>query len=426
MSRPRARPDPRQPTRRAGPRPLPLHLSLAGWSAATSPIASAMSSSGSLPWSGEHAPSAGALRKALAGVAPERFGEAVSQAARHRLDRFLEGVQRYQHFPHQRAMDEPPCLWREGSARLLDHGVGLPPGAPTLLVVPSLVNRAYILDLAPDRSLMRHLAGAGIRPLLLDWGQPGTIEAGFDLTDYIAGPLEGALDAALDRTAGRPVGLLGYCMGGTMALALAGRRRRQIGALALLATPWDFHADGDGARRLAAWGPTLAGFANWTGAMPADLLQCLFAGLDPFLAVRKFERFALMSEEPARRFVELEDWANDGVPLAGPVARDCILDWYGRNLPAQGTWRIAGRVVDPARFDGPVLLAIPERDRIVPPASAMALAKAWPDAQILRLPLGHVGMMASPAAPARLWQPLADWCLAHMEPAGLEPAGSTP
>ena len=45
----------------------------------------------------------------------------------------------------------------------------------------------------------------------------------------------------------------------------------------------------------------------------------------------------------ARRFVVLEDWLNDGVPLAAPVAREVLSGWYGANTPAAGAWRLARR-----------------------------------------------------------------------------------
>ena len=115
-------------------------------------------------------------------------------------------------------------VWQQGTTRLLDYGAthsGAKNGAP-LLVVPSLINRAYILDLSEKRSMMRYLAKKGFRPFLLDWGAPGDDEMGFDLSDYIAGRGEAAL-AAVAETGGGPVGVIGFCMGGNLVLPLAQR-----------------------------------------------------------------------------------------------------------------------------------------------------------------------------------------------------------
>src|SRR5262249_13639989 len=138
--------------------------------------------------------------------------------------------------------------WQEGSTRLLDYGTRAPDGR-SVLVIPSLINRAYILDLSPEKSLLRFLASQGLRPLLIDWGRPDAPERGFTLTDYIAGRLEAAAAAAVEIVGG-PLGVVGYCMGGLLALALAQRCPRVVKALALLATPWDFHAERAGQARL--------------------------------------------------------------------------------------------------------------------------------------------------------------------------------
>jgi polyhydroxyalkanoate synthase len=173
-----------------------------------------------------------------------------------------------------------------------------------------------------------------------------------------------------------------------------------------LATPWDFHAERRGeaellGRAAAAIGETL----------PVEAIQTLFFALDPLLAERKFRRFAALDPagEEAEVFVALEDWINDGVPLAGPAARDCFASWYGANDPAAGRWRVAGMAVEPAAFEGPALAVVPSRDRIVPPGSAAALAAALPRATVLRPPLGHIGMMAGHAAQTALWPKIAGW-----------------
>ena len=274
-----------------------------------------------------------------------------------------------------------------------------------MLFVPSLVNRAYILDLSAKRSLLRWLArdrtdGTALRPLLVDWDAPGAAERDFDLTAYIDGRLGDALGAAraLDPL-DRPVPVVGYCMGGLLALALALRRPDDTAALGLMATPWHFHAERIAAAQAAAAAcRTAAPAIAALGELPVDALQSLFAVLDPFLVPRKFVAFAALDPNSAKAadFVALEDWLNDGVGLAAAVARECIEGWYGDNAPHRGLWRVGGMTVDPARWKGPALALIPQQDRIVPPASAQALADALPQATTL-----------SPRD--AVWRPLADW-----------------
>ncbi|MCA1941766.1 MAG: poly-beta-hydroxybutyrate polymerase, partial [Caenispirillum bisanense] len=68
-----------------------------------------------------------------------------------------------------------------------------------------------------------------------------------------------------------------------------------------------------------------------------------------------------------------------------------------------------GETVDPARIAARVLLAIPSRDRIVPPESALALAAACPQAETVQVPLGHIGMMTGRRAGELVYRPLARW-----------------
>jgi poly(3-hydroxyalkanoate) synthetase len=89
---------------------------------------------------------------------------------------------------------------------------------PTVLVVPSLIDRYYVHDLLPERSSLQHLASSGLRSLVIDWQAPGSQERPFDLIDDIAGRLEAA-SAAARQIADGPIGVVGYCMGGLLALA---------------------------------------------------------------------------------------------------------------------------------------------------------------------------------------------------------------
>ncbi len=410
---------------RQGPRPLGLHLAIAALTWTSSRAALPLLRNGSLPWKASLRPAAAALQASLAKLDPDTAEAGLDRQLYQRHTALLDGIAAYRQHPYRRDLPPAPEVWREGTTRLLDYGAlsgagETSVGGRPVLVVPSLINRAYVLDLTAQTSLLRWLAGKGVRPYLLDWDRPGTEERGFTLTDYIAGRLESALDAVLAATGERPV-VLGYCMGGLLALALALRRRADLSGLALLATPWDFHADsGAQGDQAASTATLLSPLLDTLGELPVDAIQMLFAGLDPQQVVRKFLAFARLdpTHRKAVAFVALEDWLNDGVPLAAPVARECLAGWYGENTPAAGRWRVAGKAVDPARLDLPCLGIIPSGDRIVPPASALALCEAIPNTEILRPAAGHIGMVVGGRAADLVWQPLLTWLKARGDNAG--------
>lgn len=384
-------------TPRSGPRPLPVHLLNLAWTLLSWRAGLPSLNSASPNWNPSLAAAAAALSRDLAGVDPEAFAAAVAAEADQRHRAVLDGIAAYRRHPWRRDLAEPPVIWREGSTRLLDYGQQ--DGAPPVLLIPSLINRCTILDLTPRRSLARSLARRGLRPLLVDWDAPGEAERGFALDDYIA-RLERLLDA-IGRAA-----VVGYCMGGLLALALALRRPRQIAGLALLATPWDFHAPNDAQARLLQRLRPLLGLAiQASGGLAPDLQNALFAGIDPANTARKFAAFAALRPDSrqARDFVAVEDWINDGVPLAPRVAAECLDGWYGRNDPAAGLW------LRPADLAMPALLLVPGRDRIVPPESALALVKTLPKVRCRIIATGHIGMITGRLAPTKVYAPLARW-----------------
>lgn len=369
---------------------------------------------GSIAWSRRLRDEAQSLAPQLAASDPEALTRALGAATLAQQQAMLDGIARYRAHPYRRDLADPPEIWRDGATRLLDFGGN----GPAVLCVCSLVNRSYVLDLSPRRSLVRWLAAQGLRPLLLDWGDP---EPELDLDALMRRKLEPALAAAV-AAHGRAVAVLGYCMGGTLAVALASRQPRSVGALALLAAPWDFdRGDPTGlARAVTQW--DLLGDAP----IRLDVLQGYFALLDPGLAQRKFVRFAAMDPEEAEDFVAIEDWLNDGVALPSGVARDCLRDWYTANAPSHGRWRIAGQAVDARRLGLPSLVVVPHADRIVPADCAAALADTIPGAERLDIDSGHIGMMVGPRAESLLWRPLADWLLSRAPAAGRRPRPRAP
>jgi len=426
---------------RLGPRPLPMHLA--------APMMLYASSLGALPilkggWNSSNAPEKGnsgfgafdgtgaagswadmlqammaAGPFALSSVFPDSKWPAMQAIAaqceladlvvsideefRGQLGRMLDGILAYHHHGYRRDVTDPPAVWRQGSTSLHRYGPA-GSGAP-VLIVPSLVNKSYILDLNSQGSFCRSLAENGLVPYLVDWGEPGAEEAEFGLTDYVS-RLNAMLDAVeAEQEKKSPVSIVGYCMGGLLALPTAIERQDRVGKLVLMAMPWDFHsakAPGPNASQMlvAACEPVLSMF----GRLPVDCVQAMFAAIDPLNAYRKFQFFAGLdpASGKAHRFVALEDWLNDGVSLTAPVARETLGGWYAENRTASLNWKVGGHVVNPADFHGETLVVIPKSDRIVPPESALAVTELLEDVRLLRPALGHIGMMSGRRA-AELW-----------------------
>ncbi len=308
----------------------------------------------------------------------------------------LRGLRVYQEAPRVPRPAPMPAVAERHGAALRDYGGSGPP----VVFVPSLINPPHVLDLSGDRSLLRWLSRRGRRVLLLDWGEQVTARATLGVAGHVEDilvPLVAALDA--------PVALVGYCLGGTMAIGAAARM--PVERLATIAAPWRFGGyTADARAKLAALWRSAAPLAERLGVLPMEVLQTAFWALDPGRSVAKFERLASLPEGPAQAaFVALEDWANDGPPLPLPAARDLFELFYAADVTGTGAW-----LARPEALPCPQLHIVSTSDRIVPAASAPG------GGDRLELAQGHVGMVVGSSAEARLWEPLARW---------LSPAGAT-
>lgn len=292
----------------------------------------------------------------------------------------LNGLSVYAQAPRSKPTQPRPEVARLGGARLRDHGGNGPP----LIVIPSLINPPHIMDLDADVSLTAALAQTGRRVLLLDWGDAANRA---DLS--ISGHVEHLLVPLLKGLNEVPA-LLGYCLGGTMALAAA--NLFTVERIVTVAAPWHFSRYPDAARRSLQqiWSnaqPT----AEALGALPMEVLQASFWSLDPRRTVTKFSELAQLAPDSAeaRTFVLLEDWANEGQPLPLPAARELMIDLFRDDLSGKGEWTIGGRPIG-EHLPIPSLHLTAARDRIAPAATA-------PDGNRVEVPAGHVGMVVGRA-----------------------------
>jgi polyhydroxyalkanoate synthase len=300
----------------------------------------------------------------------------------------LHGLQMYQRMPRRDPAPPKPEIARIGGAAMRDHGGSGPPA----VLVPSLINPPRILDLDEQVSVAGAMTRMGRRVLLLDWGRADD-RSGLS----VAGHIEQLLLPLL-RSIGEPVALVGYCLGGTMAIAVA--NIAEVERVATLAAPWNFALYPEASRSALQdmWRHS-EGAAKQLGALPMEVLQAAFWSLDPARTIAKFAEFGRLdpASPKARRFVELEEWANEGEPLPYAAANELIEDLFGDDLPGSARWQVGGKKVSDV-LSVPALHLTADHDLIAPAATA-------PAGERVGIASGHVGMIVG-SARSRLHEPL--------------------
>ena len=269
---------------------------------------------------------------------------------------------------------------KAGPSQLYNFGGDGPP----VVLIPSLINPPHVLDLDEEVSLAKAVSQMGQKALLLDWGAARE-RADLDIGGHVRELLVPAIEELGERAA-----LVGYCLGGTMAIAAA--NLTEVDRVATIAAPWRFagYPETSRASLLELW-QSARHAADRLNVLPMEVLQAAFWSLDPHRTVSKFARFASLDAESAeaRRFVTLEDWANEGEPLPLPAARELIEDLFGSDLSGNGAWTVAGRTMTD-KLGVPILHFTSSQDRITPDTSAAHGARK-------EIAAGHVGMVVGSA-----------------------------
>lgn len=247
--------------------------------------------------------------------------------------------------------------------------------------------------------MLRHFAHKGHDPWMVDWGTPGPDDSPLDLNGHIETKL-----LTLARSIGKPVVIVGYCLGGTLAIAAATRMKFE--GLATIAAPWHFGALPQKSRDsiLQLW-TSARPLCEQLGYVPMEVLQSGFWQLDPKRTILKYAAFAEIQpgSEAETGFLAVEDWANAGPPLTFGAGRQLLEDFYQQDSPATAGWLFDGVSVDLNSIAIPSLSVRSTNDKIVPAECSPQLGET------LELALGHVGMIIGGKAERLLWNPLSEW-----------------
>jgi polyhydroxyalkanoate synthase subunit PhaC len=305
--------------------------------------------------------------------------------------------------------------------RLLDES-GQPRSGPPVLFVPAPVSRYFILDLLPGRSFAGHVAAAGFDVYIADFGTPSREDRFADLTYYVEGLVRRSVRTVAAMTRQDRINIVGYCLGGTLSLLYAALYPETVRRLVLLTTTVD--GDVEGGIPWVAHRMGLAGESyDNPRLVPAAEVKSWFEMLAPgsnSVVGRVSDLWDRLDDAPERlREVRtMASWVDDVVPAPGRLLAELYRKLGpGTNGLMKGTAVVADRLVDCASVAMPVLSVSAEKDTIAPPAGVDAVRSLVPHAEVLRLPGGHVGIVAGRAA-AKLWQRTVEFLGSAEDPRG--------
>lgn len=282
-----------------------------------------------------------------------------------------------------------------------------------VLLIPSLINRHYVLDLMKGKSFVEWLVGQGFDVYCIDWGTPSSEDRFLTFEDIADRYIARALRVTCRTAGAEKAHTLGYCLGGTLAAIHAAVHPERIASLTLLATPIAFHDEG----MLSLWTRTKAfdvkALVDATGNVPWQILQSAFQMLRPTApaskAVSMLDR--AWDDEFLDGFFALETWGNDNVSFPGASYRKYIQELYQADGLLKGTFSLGPHPVRLESIKVPTHVVTFEHDAIVPWQSAAVLMDhiGATDKHRLHLAGGHVGAVISKKAAKGLWPAMANF-----------------
>lgn len=292
-------------------------------------------------------------------------------------------------------------------ARLYRYGPARNPRA--LFIIYALINRPYLLDLEPDRSLLRRLGEHGLSCYVLEWA-PARDSAALGLCAHVEQLLTPCLQRVREDSANPQVDVLGVCQGGVLALGLVSHCPTLVRRLITMVTPVDFHAPDFHLARLARHLDT-SHILDERACVPGARLTAGFLALQPMrLTMGKYLALLAADRSGLESFLRLENWVFDNPDHPGALFLDFVSWFIQRNAWMYGGVDFTTKRWALHRIQVPVLNVYALADHIVPPASSRPLRQLLGGhCDDFAFPAGHIGIYVSRRAQQAVPAKLVNW-----------------
>jgi polyhydroxyalkanoate synthase subunit PhaC len=317
-------------------------------------------------------------------------------------------------------------IWTLNKAKLYRYVPVLPKEklhpVPILLVF-ALMNRPYILDLRPGHSFVEFMIQHGYDVYLLDWGAPGIEDKNLKFDDYTLEYMPRAIRRMKEVSGSSEFSLLGWCIGAILTTIYAALRPDDgLRNLILLTAPLDFSKKEN------------ITFARWVDERYFDVDKVLgmFGNMPPEMieygakALKPVENYIgnylrlwdnLDNPQVIDAWHAMNTWVTDNISLAGGAFRQLVVDLYRNDRLMQGTLTIRGEQVNLSHLRANLLTVIADADHITPPcqSESVMVKVGSTDKTALRIPGGHIGIMAGSGASKRTWPQIDQWLAQRSE-----------
>lgn len=283
-----------------------------------------------------------------------------------------------------------------------------------VLVSFALMNRHDVLDLQPDRSLMKKLIDEGLDIYIMDWGYPTRADRYLTIEDYILGYMNDAVDFIRARHKVPKINKMGICQSGLFSMVYASIFPEKLQSLVTYVAPFDF--TDTNCNMLYKWSKYIDvdTMVDTQGIIRADVMNSAFGMLKPSMDIAKYFGVMDMMEDQDKliNFLRMEKWKNDCPDLSGEMYRKYIKDFFRDNKLIKGTFELDGKVVNLKNMTVPYLNVYATEDNIIPNKSTIAIMDhltGSKDKQLYAFPGGHIGVFVGAKSQKELAPKVAQW-----------------
>jgi polyhydroxyalkanoate synthase len=284
--------------------------------------------------------------------------------------------------------------------------------ATPVLVSFAMLNRHDVLDLQPDRSLMKKLLDEGLDLYIMDWGYHTKADRYLTMEDYIDGYLNDAVDFLRKRHNTDKIHKMGICQGGTFSMIYAALYPEKLKSLTTYVAPYDFSTNNC---MLYTWARYIDvdTMVDTMGTIPGEFIDSAFGMLKPSMNISKYLGLfdSLEDKDKMMNFLRMEKWKNDLPAIPGEMYRKYIKDLFRDNKLVKGEFELGGRKVNLKNVTVPFLNVYATEDNIIPNESTKNIMNliGSTDKKDYAFPGGHIGVFVGGKSQKELAPAVAKW-----------------